>query len=899
MKAWRRYLELFGRTPQQDLADEIRFHLDTEIDELVAAGRSPEDARREALAKFGDVERFRAEIEASDTRRMKKQSRARFLDVLVRDVRYALRGLANRPTFAVACVSILAIGVGANAALFSVVDNLYLRPPGEVRKSGELRRVWVERERSDGSRYLQVRFSYPEISRIDSVVRRRFPATIFFPRPVRLETTSGTPQRVQGVWISNTFFDVLGVQLHAGSNFGAADTTFGAPARSAIISWSLWEREFGRDPSALGRTVRINGEPTVIRGIAPRGFHGFNVEVSEIFLPVAGLTEYNRGNARWHTEWGMLAFRLLARVPPNASDAELTAHIAAGIRAANTIGEQEDPGWRFRAPFVRALHSPIHAALGPERISQREAMALVLAALALLLLAISTANVANLILGRALDRRREVAVRVALGMDRMRLVGQVAVESLVLAALATMAALAAAAATGNALRTALLPGVALPTGPIDARVAIVAIVLGFIVAIVATVVPLQPMLHLDVNAFLKLGRDGGLHRSRLRGALVAVQAALSVVLLVGTGLLGRSLYNVRTLDLGLDPELLVTVQLDDDAARADELAGVARALPGVTVVAHSATIPMWDSFESRAMYMRSGDSARSLEREVRYVAADSAYLAAVGTRLLRGRGFSAEDRAGSEPVMIVNEHMAQRAWPGRDPLAERECLRIGTPTNPCYRVIGIAENARIYSVVEDTRSAFYLPLEQRPKDDEAGRALVIRAARTTELRPIAAQLRRVLGDTGTTVASSRVRVMADVLAPQYRPWETGARLFAGLAALALGLALFGLYAVLDYSVTLRTRELGVRLALGAGRGGLAALVVREGVKLVAIGGAVGVAIAFVVAERVKPLLYGVSPRDPAIMLAAFAILVLFAAAGALVPARRAISIDPVKAIAAE
>jgi putative ABC transport system permease protein len=899
VRAWRRYLEFFGRTPQQDLADELRFHFETEIEELIAAGRSPEEARREALAKFGDVDRYRAEIVASDARRIKRRERARLADTFVRDVRYALRGLARRPMFAIACVTILAIGVGANAAMFSVIDHVFLRPPGAVSEAGELRRLVVERQRRDGTRYFQVRFSWPEIRRIDSAVSARFPSAIFFRRDVRVETAGGAARLITGNWISSSFFSVVGVRLHAGSNFSAEDTTFGVPARSAIISWALWEREFGGDSAVLGRVIRVNGEPTEIRGITPRGFSGIDVDATEIWLPAPGLTEYNRGNAHWHQSWGMLAFRLVARVPPGASDAELVAHIEAGLRVARAVQEQEDPGWQFRADISRVIASPIHAALGPERISQREAMALVLAAFALLLLAIATANVANLMLGRALDRRREVAVRVAVGMDRIRLVGQVAVEALVLAALATLAAVVAAAATGNALRAALLPGIDFPTAPVDARIAALAIALGFLVAVVATVVPLQPMLRLDVGTFLKLGRDGGTQRPRLRATLVAVQAALSVVLLVGTGLLGRSLYNVRSLDLGLDAELLVGVELDDDAARAREVASVARALPGVTVVAHSAMIPMWENFEAPQMFTQSGDSVRSLDRDVKYVAGDSAYLAAVGTRVLRGRGITAQDVAGSEPVMIVSEHMAQRVWPGRDPLAERECLRIASPSNPCYTVVGIAENAHQYAVVEAPRSGFYVPLAQRPTDGNPGRALVIRAATLTDVRPLAAHLRRVLGDTGTTVSSQRVRVLADVLAPQYRPWEVGARLFGGLAALALGLALFGLYAVLDYNVTLRRRDLGIRLALGADRRTLVALIVGEGMTLVTVGAVAGVAVALMAAERVTPLLYGVSPRDPTVIVAAFGILVLFAIAGSLIPARRAISIDPVRAIAAE
>ena len=899
----RRYREFFGPNPERDLADEVQFHLETETEDLIAAGVPPDEAKRRAVEKFGDVDRFVAECRASDARRLARRRRARLIDVLRQDVRQALRGLVRRPAFAATTILVLAIGVGANAAAFAVVDHLFLRPPAVVHEPAELKRIFVTRRRDNGTEYFQVRFSLPEARLIDSMVSRRFPSTMFFRRDLPVQIGDGASHSLSTAWVSPTYFSVIGVPLLAGSDFGAEAARFGNPATSAIISWDLWQREFAADPEAIGRPLRVDGRTVTVRGIAPRGFSGIDVDATDIWMPLAGFTGFDKSpDHRWYEDWGLIAIRVVSRVPTGASIDALVTAVQAGIAASTRAAREANPNAKPSAAVIRVIPAPLLTARGPEGLSQRETIAAVLAGLALLLLVISIANVANLLVGRALDRQRETAIRFALGMGRLRVYSQIAVESLILAAAATIAATLAAQWTGAVLRGMVLPDVQFATGPLDTRIVLLALMLGVSGALLAAVVPIRSASRLDLTTALKTStREGGARRSGGRAFLVGVQAALSVVLLVGTGLLGRSLYNVRTMDLGLDVRNLVVVKTPEDSEVVpplEDVATLARSLPGVSAVSLAAHPPMWDQFEATRLFTLQGDTVRSLETHVGYVAADAAYLGAVGTRVVRGRDFTQADRLGSAPVMIVNEELARRAWPGRNPIGE--CLRIDGADAACSTIVGVARNAHRFAIVEELQPTFYVPLDQRraglTNATSGARAVIVR---TTDPRAVAARLRSELADTATALRDRQVLVLSDVLTRQYGPWELGARLFAGLAALALVLAFLGLYGVLNYAVSSRTRELGVRRALGATGRQMLALVVREGVRHIAIGVIAGVGLAVLASGRIMPLLHGVSPYDPAVILVAVVILIAGAGLVAVIPARRAMAIDPMRALEGE
>jgi predicted permease len=444
----------------------------------------------------------------------------------------------------------------------------------------------------------------------------------------------------------------------------------------------------------------------------------------------------------------------------------------------------------------------------------------------------------------------------------------------------------------------VLPRTELATGPVDLRIAVMALTAGLMAGLAAAIVPVASLWRVDLLRMLKgSSRDGG-GRSRARSLLIGLQAALSVILLVGTGLIARSLYNLRTDDLGLDVRHGVIIHARDGSLPLSEVARIARSTPGVVSAVLTAEAPLWSQLGVRALFTREADTVRTAE-SAGYVAAEPGYLRVVGTALRRGRDFSPDDRAGAAPVMIASEEFASRVWPGRDPLGE--CIRIDRAESPCYAVVGVAQNSRVYEIVEEPRSVFYVPLEQHPDrlsgGEPAVNALVIRVV--GESAPIVARMRDVVGDTGSVIRTRQVIAMEELLEPLYQPWEMAARLFGGFAVLAVILTVVGLYGVLSYLVSLRRRELGVRMALGAERGRVMAQVLREGLWQVTGGAVVGALIAVVAAGALAPLLYQVSPRDPLMLVAAMLVLGACGLAAALLPARRAMGIDPAVALREE
>ena len=907
--SWRRYRELFGANPERDLRDEVSFHLEAETEQLVAAGLGPEEARRQALSRFGDIERAMAECRESDRRRLGRRHRTFMLDALAQDLRYAARALRRQPAFAATGIIVLALGIGANAAVFSVVDPLFFRMPAGVRAPSEVKQIYVERRPARSKPYFQGRFSLPEAQFIDSSLAAGGVASaIWFRSDVDVALQNGVPRRTKTQWVSPRFLSVLGVRPFAGVDFGAGSRRFGEPASTAIVSWAFWQRELGGSPTALGRVIQVAGHPVRISGIAPRGFGGIDLDAAELWLPLAGFSGFQErsGNPKWYESWGILAFRMVARAPAAQGADQLTARAEAGVRAAAAfIRANPRPGGRS-APLVRVVPGSLLLARGPASMTQNDTIAALLDALAVLLLVMATANVGNLLLGRAVTREREIAVRVALGGTGRRIASLLIAESTMLSLAATAAAVLAAAWMGAALRSLLLPGIEMTARPVDGRGVALALGLGLVVGLFAALVPLAAALRPNLSMMLKsTTRDGGGRHARARVALVGIQAALSVVLLIGMGLVARSLYNVRAIDLGLDVDRVITVTRPDSAPgpTLDEVARVARGLPGVSNVALSANIPLDDQFGARAFFDRNGDSLRVPGLDIGFVAAEPGYLDVVGTRVVRGRGLTAADRFGSAPVMVVSEELARRLGTERGRDALGQCLRIERADAPCYTAVGVAENAHSYEVVESPRAMFYIAFDQRPDRADAARSLVVRTSRST--RAIAERLRAIVGDTIAPASSKTdaiagrrrpVVVMADMLAQDYRPWELGARLFGAFAGLALLLALFGLYGVLSYVVALRRREIGVRMALGADRRRVMSLIVREGIRQVSIGAMVGVAIAIALAGRIGGLLYHVPPRDPVVIGTAVLGLILCASLAAAIPGRRATRIDAMMAI---
>jgi predicted permease len=542
----------------------------------------------------------------------------------------------------------------------------------------------------------------------------------------------------------------------------------------------------------------------------------------------------------------------------------------------------------------------LKSAAGPDPALEART-ALWLTGVTLIVLLIACANVANLFLGRALRRRREVALRLALGVSRKRLAAQTMTESLVLSLVGCALGVLVAQVGGVVLSQQFLPDGAPFSLLGDSRTLFVAVGAALFAAVVTGVVPALLATKADLAGALKAGaREGTYHRSRTRTALLVAQGALSVMLLVGAGLFVRSLNRVRDMRMGYDVDRLVmlrhdfrgTAVSDSEAVslRRQMLAAV-EAMPGVEHASFVSSVPFWSTSATR-LFVSGIDSVQRLGRFT-YQQGTPDYFATMGTRILRGRPFGPEDRPGGPRVTVVSEGMANALWPGKDALGQ--CIRVGADTNPCTTVIGIAEDAVQQSLTDPRRFRYYLALDQY--DPLAGYFLMVRTRGkpSSEAEGLRQAMQRLMPGQGYVTAWP----LDEVIGRQRRSWEIGATLFVAFGGLALVVAAIGLYAVIGYNVAQRMHELGVRIALGARSVDVVRLVVGQGMGFAVTGALIGGLLAFVAAHRVEPLLFKQSARDPVVFGTVAALLIGVAALASAVPALRATRADPNRTLRAE
>jgi predicted permease len=467
-------------------------------------------------------------------------------------------------------------------------------------------------------------------------------------------------------------------------------------------------------------------------------------------------------------------------------------------------------------------------------------------------------------------------------------------ESVILALLSATAASLVATWLAGALHRLILPNMHWPAA-FDLRVAAFTFGIALLIGLGVGIAPALEVSRTDISQALKAGRrDGGRRSSRIRSALMVTQAALSVVLLIGAGLFLRSLARVQRIDVGYDVAHVVTVDtrfLPGHHATIEDVAERVRALPGVTAAAATAATPLGGMLGAR-LFSQARDSLAVPGQQTGYMAVEPSYFDATGIRVVRGRSLLREDRKGAPPVTVVSRALARALWPEHDPLGE--CVRIGAPGAPCYTVVGVASDVHPFRLVEESAPMLYVTLSQKP---ESLTGLVVRTG--GDPAPVARWLARAFGDTATDARHSAVTVMANQLAPQYRPWRRSAELLAGLGALGLIIAAFGLYAVTSYLVAQRTREIAVRIAIGARAGNIVRAVLGSALRLILVGVVVGTGVALVAGRSVSTLLYETSPTDPLILVSAAAALIITGCVAVLVPVRRAVQVDPLIALREE
>jgi predicted permease len=916
---WRRYLRFWRRNIAADVDDELAFHFEQRVAEFMAAGTTREEAEARARARFGDAEHAHDELLTIGRRVEQRRERFRVLDNLRQDTVVAMRGLRRSPGLAIACIVTIALGVGANGAMFSLADRLFARPPGGVRNPGELRRFYARTTFSVGE-VAEIRsgFPYRVFALLDSNLAPRVQLAGYtkpdtMPMTTMPDGKTAAPFTVHGAYVTNSYMPVLGVRPALGRFFAADENVVGSPVHVAVISDRLWRRAFDTDSSVIGRAVNIDRQRATIIGVAPRGFDGPDLSSTDVWMPFASHPGPTDGS--WYNSFFSGTYlRLIGRVTSGTTNEWLSGVATTVVRRTVVPGARGFTTNALRDTNAVMLAGPILESLAPSiKQAPEVGIATRLVGVTIIVLLIACANVASLLLARALGRRREIAVRIALGVSRPRLIAQLLCEGVLLAAIAGVAALLVSLWAGNALRALLMPGTYWADSALDARVVLFIGVIAIGTGILAGLVPALQASQPELTESLKSGaRDGGTgaRRSRLRQLLLVAQMAMSVLLLYGAGLFVHSLMRLREIDLGFDAERVIYGSvyflnptggyIDYEASRSPripqglmETAQRLSGAPGVERVALSTGGPM-GSYAMIGVYMPDGSHVPLLDkRDPVWNATTPNYLEATGSRLARGRFFSDADRNGA-PVVVINEVAARTYWPQRDALGQ--CLRLFSKTEPCATVIGILRDSHVEEVVEQPVLQLFTPFGYdslgRPR---GARTLIVRAT-PGQTAAVKALVHRELGRTFPTLAVDFVKSVPELLANELRPWRVGLLLFGGFGILALVVAALGTYSVLSYAVTQRLHEIGVRIALGARSPDVLRLVVGQGLRLAMVGVVSGIVIALAGSRVMESLLYDTSPREPMVTVGVAALLVTIAALASAVPARRAARVDPVEVL---
>ena len=824
------------------------------------------------------------------------------LDALAQDVRYAARGLRAKPAFTVAVIVTLALGIGANAAIFSIVDRLLFRPPPMLIRPDLTHRIYTA---ANARGKESVRGSIQYATYVDFTNwTKSFARTAEFTLNKTAVGTGDEAREMNVGVVSASFFGFFDAPPALGRYFTNAEDAPPSGTPVAVLGYGLWQTQFGGNRDVLGTKLQIGPTLFTIIGVAPRGFVGVWPSSPPVaFIPItvsAGASGVQLGGQDWWKSYRWSFAQMMAQRRPDVSIEAATADLTNAARRnyeAQRVASPRIPPIEISRP--RGIVASILSERGPNQSSLAKVASLV-AGMALIVLLIACANVANLLLARALRRRREIAVRLALGVSRGRLLSQLLTESVLLALIAGAGGLVVAQWGGALLRSLFLPEGAQTTVLGDTRTLAMVGAAVIVAGLLTGLAPVWQAGRVQLTHDLKTGaREGTFHRSRTRVVLLVLQGALSVVLLVGAGLFVRSLHNVKSLRLGydVDPVLLVDlrmrgVKLDSTEAIAlrHRLLTAAQNIPGVEHAALNLTIPFWSMWVTDLKIAGIDSVNRLGQFYLNAVTPD--YFATLGTRIIRGRGIQAQDAERAPGAMVVSEAMARILWPGKD--AVGQCVRVNADTMPCTYVVGVAENIKNSSLSEDAGYYYYLSAPQF-NPQQSNLFIRTRGDASRQAESIRRELQKLMPSPAYVTATP----FPDVVGGEMRSWKLGATMFVVFGLLALTLAAVGLYSVIAYNVVQRTHEMGVRIALGAQLKDVVKLVVGQGMQHGVMGIVIGGAIAFGAARWMKPLLFDESPRDPLVYGVVTIVLLAVAVTASWIPARRAARVDPNVALRSE
>ncbi|MBO0725244.1 MAG: ABC transporter permease [Blastocatellia bacterium] len=871
---WRQ--RLFRRRKQEEeLEKELRFHLDQHTADLIARGLDPEEARRRARLALGGPEQVKE--------RCRDARGTRWLEDLAQDLRYGLRMLMKNPGFTLIAVITLAAGIAANTTIFSVADALVLRPfnfPNQER----LVMVWERTPTDDHSWVIAGDFNdYRELN-------RSFEWLIAFDqRDFDMAGTSPLEQ-FGGYGVSAYFFDALGVKAALGRTFLPGEDEPGRD-QVVVLKHSLWERRFGADPNIVGRTLTFNGKPFTVIGVAPPDFN-FPFNGGEIWTPLA--FDEKAKHERGHQD-----SQVFGLLKPGVSVAQANADLYAISLRAQRLFPETNAG--------RSVN-----VIGMNEYYARDAKPYVtpLAGAVALVLLIACANVANMLSSRAFGRQKEIAVRLALGASRWRLIRQLLTESLILALAGGVIGLLSSVWAVNLLRTAmpkdyeyLVPG--LNHFGVNRNVLLFTLIISMLTGVVFGLMPALQTSKPNLNEFLKEGAKGASSsgsRQRLRGALVVAEVALSLVLLIGAGLMIRSFVAMMRDDMGFNPRNALSFRLFPPKERYsearrrdfyDQLIKRLESMPGVVAAGGVNVLPMSNNYiDTPFEIVGRPPSEKGKEPFAAIRIVTPGYFSAIGIPLRRGRGFTDKDNELAQRVVIVNEALARRYFPNQEVIGQR-IMRHGFEDKP-MEIVGVVGDAKDTDLDRVPMPGFYFPYAQDPLP---GIGVVLRAE--GEPTALSSAARAEVAKLDPAMPVYIIKTVEQMIHETSSPKRNVTALMGVFAGIALLLTAVGLYAVIAYAVSQRIHEIGVRLALGARSHDIIRLVIWQGLKLTLVGLALGMAGAFVLTRVMAPLLYGVTATDPLTFILISLALAGVALAACWIPARQATKVDPMIALRRE
>ena len=820
------------------------------------------------------------------------------MSTFFQDIRYGVRMLYKNPGFTVVAALALALGIGVNTAIFSVFDGFLLRPL-PVRAPEQLVVLAVKDSRLEFPHVL----SYPDYLDYRDDTKIYSDLIAYSPAAVNL-TADGRGDRSWVEMVTGNYFSMLGVGTFQGRIFSPEEGKKLNADPLVVLSYGFWQRRFGGDPSAIGKIVRVNNHPFTIIGVTPEGFHGTEGFFDpDFYVPLMMIDQLFPGSGSSLTERGSPGFRVMGRLQPGMTAQQ--AAVATNLLTQRLGREYPDTNKNQKMyvyPELRSRPEP-----GTNEFIPR--VAAIFMALVGLVLLIACANVANLILARALSRRKEIAIRMALGASSLRLVRQLMTESVILGLLGGLAGFVLAQWAASALSAVRLP-TDLPLRlfdiKLDWRIFLFNLVIALGTGFLAGFFPALQGTRSDVNEALKGGgrsSAGSPIRHRLRNALVVSQVAVSLLLLISAGLLIRSLKKSENADLGFKTDHLLMMSFDVGLQGYDppqgkqfyqQLLDRVNALPGVRSASMSRMIPMGYDASFDDIHVEGQPSTNKEEKQSAFNdVVTSGYFQTMRIPLLQGRGFTLQDSESAPPVAIVNEAMAQQFWPGLDPLGKRFQVNNG---GPYLQIVGIAKTGKYLYLYEAPRSFFYQPLAQSYQTP-----MTLEVYTEDDPRSLIAAIREQIRSLDSNLPVYAVNTMSSHIrdGKAMLPARLAATLVGVFGLLGLLLAAVGIYGVMSYSVSQRTQEIGVRMALGAEPNEVVRLVLKQGMLLALIGLGIGLILSFLATRAMRTILYGVSSTDIVTFGVISLLLALVALLASYIPARRATKVDPLMALRCE